>query len=82
MECRLPKYILNMFVCCVLFQTLKTDMIPFLVGLLDRGLDAQESPAAIKAQIVKAIKAMQTSFKYGDEVKRDETHIVVHLPHC
>lgn len=43
-------------------------MIPFLIRLLDTGLENQESPAAIKAQIVKAIKAMQLSFKYGDEV--------------
>jgi DnaJ family protein C protein 13 len=53
-----------------LLQALKVDMVPFLVQLLDRGLEGQDSPAAIKAQIVKTIKAMQTSFKYGDEVRK------------
>jgi hypothetical protein len=49
-------------------KALKTEMIPFLVGLLETGLEMQENPAATKAQIVKAIKAMQQSLKHGDTV--------------
>jgi hypothetical protein len=52
----------------ILFKALKSEMIPFLVGLLETGLEMQENPAATKAQIVKAIKAMQQSLKHGDAV--------------
>ena len=43
-------------------------MVQFLVKLLDSGLEQQENPAGTKAQIVKALKAMQSSLKYGEEV--------------
>ena len=43
-------------------------MIPFLVGLLETGLETQENPSSTKAQIVKAVKAMQQSLKHGDTV--------------
>ena len=49
-------------------QALKTETIPFLVGLLETGLEAVDNMAATKAQIVKALKAMQLSVKYGDQV--------------
>ncbi|KAK2150998.1 hypothetical protein LSH36_380g05005 [Paralvinella palmiformis] len=49
-------------------QALKVEMIQFLVGLLDTNLESVEKPSATKAQIVKALKAMQRSLKYGDEV--------------
>jgi len=49
-------------------QALKTETIPFLVGLLETGLEAVDNMAATKAQIVKALKAMQLSLKYGDQV--------------
>ena len=57
----------NQYVRC-LFQALKVEMIQFLVGLLDTNLESVEKPSATKAQIVKALKAMQRSLKYGDEV--------------
>jgi hypothetical protein len=43
-------------------------MVTFLVGLLERGLETQENPAATKAQIVKALKAMQSSLQFGEKV--------------
>jgi DnaJ family protein C protein 13 len=43
-------------------------MISYLLGLLDRGLEILDSPAATKAQIVKALKAMLKSLAYGEEV--------------
>ncbi|XP_064647249.1 dnaJ homolog subfamily C member 13-like isoform X1 [Lineus longissimus] len=49
-------------------QALKSDMIPYLVGLLDRGLEILDNPAATKAQIVKALKAMLKSLTFGEEV--------------
>ena len=49
-------------------QAMKTETIPFLVGLLETGLEAVDNMAATKAQIVKALKAMQLSLKYGDQV--------------
>ena len=65
MTCRL------LYISSVLHpQALKSDMIPFLIRLLDLGLEALEGPAATKAQIVKALKAMQTSLKYGEQVGR------------
>jgi len=50
-------------------QALKTETIPFLVGLLETGLEAVDNMAATKAQIVKALKAMQLSLKYGEQVR-------------
>ena len=47
---------------------MKTETIPFLVGLLETGLEAVDNMAATKAQIVKALKAMQLSVKYGEQV--------------
>lgn len=48
---------------------MKSEMVEYLVRLLESGLEAQENPSAIKAQIVKAIKAMQLSLKHGEEVR-------------
>ena len=52
----------------VVQQAMKTETIPFLVGLLETGLEAVDNMAATKAQIVKALKAMQLSVKYGEQV--------------
>lgn len=49
-------------------QALKVGMIEMLVHLLETGLESLDNPAATKAQIVKAIKAMQRSLKYGEEI--------------
>ena len=43
-------------------------MVQFLVRLLTTGLESQENVAATKAQVVKALKAMQCSLKFGDAV--------------
>ena len=48
---------------------MKVEMVQFLVRLLDTGLESLKNPAATKAQIVKALKAMTTSLKYGEKVK-------------
>jgi DnaJ family protein C protein 13 len=50
-------------------QALKTETIQFLVALLETGLESQENPAATKAQIVKAVKAMQLSLKHGEQIR-------------
>lgn len=44
-------------------------MVEFMVRLLETGTEALENPAATKAQIVKAIKAMQNSLNYGEQVR-------------
>ncbi|KAL8571849.1 DnaJ subfamily C member 13 [Nucella lapillus] len=49
-------------------QALKAELVPFLLRLLEGGLEAVESPAATKAQIVKALKAMQRSLQFGEQV--------------
>ncbi|XP_077997979.1 dnaJ homolog subfamily C member 13-like [Glandiceps talaboti] len=49
-------------------QALKVDLVPILLRLLDSSLDMLENPSATKAQIVKSLKAMTTSLKYGEEV--------------
>lgn len=43
--------------------------MPFLLKLLEAGLEAIDNPPATKAQIVKALKAMQRSLLYGEQVK-------------
>lgn len=43
-------------------------MVPFLVKLLESRLEHCENPAATKAQVVKALKAMQNSLKFGEQV--------------
>ncbi|XP_070570129.1 dnaJ homolog subfamily C member 13-like isoform X2 [Ptychodera flava] len=49
-------------------QALKVDLVPILLRLLDSGLEMLENPSATKAQIVKSLKAMCTSLKYGEQV--------------
>ncbi|OCT75945.1 dnaJ homolog subfamily C member 13 isoform X1 [Xenopus laevis] len=50
-------------------QALKVDLVPYLLRLLEgQGLENLESPAATKAQIVKALKSMTRSLQYGEQV--------------
>ena len=51
-----------------MFQALKAEMVQYLLKLLEAGLEALDNPASTKAQIVKALKAMQRSLQYGDQV--------------
>ena len=51
-------------------QALKTKTVDFLVQLLDKRIEGQDNQAACKAQIVKALKAMQCSLKHGEEVSQ------------
>ena len=60
-----PKLRLSPF---LVFQALKADMVQYLLKLLEAGLEALDNPASTKAQIVKALKAMQRSLQYGDQV--------------
>lgn len=53
------------------FQAIRTDLVPFLLKLLEGGLETLDKPAATKAQIVKALKSMQRSFQYGEQVSQD-----------
>ena len=43
-------------------------MVQYLLKLLEAGLEALDNPASTKAQIVKALKAMQRSLQYGEQV--------------
>lgn len=52
------------------FQAIRTDLVPFLLKLLEGGLETLDKPAATKAQIVKALKSMQRSFQYGEQVSQ------------
>jgi hypothetical protein len=52
----------------VLFQALKTEMVQYLLRLLEAGLESLDNPASTKAQIVKALKAMQRSLQYAEQV--------------
>ncbi|KAH0503542.1 DnaJ-like protein subfamily C member 13 [Microtus ochrogaster] len=50
-------------------QALKAELVPYLLKLLEGiGLENIDSPAATKAQIVKALKAMTRSLQYGEQV--------------
>ncbi|XP_039609400.1 dnaJ homolog subfamily C member 13 isoform X3 [Polypterus senegalus] len=50
-------------------QALKADLVPYLLKLLEGiGLESLDNPAAIKAQIVKALKSMTRSLQYGEQV--------------
>ncbi|XP_053386463.1 dnaJ homolog subfamily C member 13-like isoform X2 [Mercenaria mercenaria] len=49
-------------------QALKTEMVQFLLRLLEAGLEALDNPASTKAQIVKALKAMQRSLLYAEQI--------------
>ncbi|KAM8967651.1 dnaJ homolog subfamily C member 13 isoform 1-T1 [Pelodytes ibericus] len=50
-------------------QALKAELVPYLLRLLEgQGLENLESPAATKAQIVKALKSMTRSLQYGEQV--------------
>ncbi|KAK0045772.1 dnaJ subfamily C member 13-like isoform X1 [Biomphalaria pfeifferi] len=49
-------------------QALSADLIPYLLKLLEGGLEAMDNPASTKAQIVKALKAMQRSLAHGEKV--------------
>lgn len=58
-------------------QALKTEMVQYLLKLLEAGLEALDNPASTKAQIVKALKAMQRSLQYGEQINSilDASHI-------
>ncbi|XP_033727987.1 dnaJ homolog subfamily C member 13-like [Pecten maximus] len=49
-------------------QAVKADIVPFLLKLLDAGLELLDNPSSTKAQIVKALKAMQRSLLYGEQI--------------
>ncbi|XP_031439701.1 dnaJ homolog subfamily C member 13 isoform X5 [Clupea harengus] len=50
-------------------QALRVELVPYLLRLLEGiGLETLDNPAAIKAQIVKALKSMTRSLQYGDQV--------------
>ncbi|XP_058409068.1 dnaJ homolog subfamily C member 13 isoform X1 [Diceros bicornis minor] len=49
-------------------QALKADLVPYLLKLLEGiGLENLDNPAATKAQIVKALKAMTRSLQHGEQ---------------
>ncbi|XP_067952104.1 dnaJ homolog subfamily C member 13-like [Watersipora subatra] len=50
-------------------QALQYDLIPYLLSLLRGHLEGVDSQAAVKAQIVKALKAMLLSLEFGERVR-------------
>ena len=50
------------------YQALNYELVQYLLSLLDGALKEVENPAATKAQIVKALKAMLRDLQHGDEV--------------
>ena len=48
---------------------METGLISYLLTLLDDGLRGVDNAATIKAQIVKALKAMTESLLYGEKIK-------------
>lgn len=62
------------------FQALKAELVPYLLKLLEGvGLENLDSPAATKAQIVKALKAMTRSLQYGEQVSLSSRSTIVLL---
>ncbi|XP_031572111.1 dnaJ homolog subfamily C member 13-like [Actinia tenebrosa] len=51
-------------------QAVKFDLVKYLLNLLDGKLEGSENPAATKAQIVKALKAMTRDLTHGEEVNK------------
>ncbi|XP_072047448.1 dnaJ homolog subfamily C member 13-like isoform X2 [Amphiura filiformis] len=49
-------------------QALDSDLVPYLLKLLEDGLTGLENPASTKAQIVKSLKAMQMCLQHGERV--------------
>ena len=59
------------------FKALKTEIISFLLNLLEKDvLEFVENIASVKAQIVKALKAMQLNPKYGEQVDDLTLHLL------
>lgn len=51
-----------------ILQALEAEMVPYLLDILEGKLETIENLATTKAQIVKALKAMTTSFLLGETV--------------
>ena len=51
------------------FQALTAELPQFLLTLLESPLEECDSPAAAKAQIVKALKSMETDLSNGEVVR-------------
>merc|ERR1711894_116156 len=49
-------------------QALECDLLNEFLSILDSPLQEVESPSACKALIVKAVKAMQCSLLYGEQI--------------
>ena len=50
------------------YQALECDLLNEFLSILDSPLQEVESPSACKALIVKAVKAMQCSLIYGEQI--------------
>ena len=56
---------LNIVFC---FQALSVELVTFMVRLLETGLESVPKASSAKAHIVRALKSMLKSLKYGEEV--------------
>ncbi|KJE90900.1 DnaJ domain-containing protein RME-8 [Capsaspora owczarzaki ATCC 30864] len=55
---------------CLVVQAIQMDLVGFLLTLLGPGLENIEAAAAIKAQVVKALKQMTTDITHGADVEQ------------
>ncbi|ESO09053.1 hypothetical protein HELRODRAFT_156562 [Helobdella robusta] len=63
--------LMKMFSCPdddLIEQILKAEMIPFLLGYLQTGLEGLDNSSSVKAQIVKGIKSLLTNAKYTEQL--------------
>ena len=70
--CSLSTAVLQLFFFLInifSLQALTFELVQYLLNLLNGALKAVENPAATKAQIVKALKAMLRDLTYGVEVR-------------
>lgn len=67
------QYVLVFLISFLLsLQALTFELVQYLLNLLNGALKTVENPAATKAQIVKALKAMIRDLTHGDEVKKTQ----------
>lgn len=58
----------SLFIFTFPYQALECDLLNEFLSILDSPLQEVESPSACKALIVKAVKAMQCSLMYGEQI--------------
>ena len=63
----------------IMFRLSRSKLVQYLLNLLNGALKTVENPAATKAQIVKALKAMIRDLTHGEEVTNAQPHHIKQL---